>query len=323
MNPEDSRRASGFRVLAATALALFVAACSTTGATTPSANATSTTSSVRAIAPDVLSTPTHVVATASGQVGYRELGEGSPLVLITGLGASMDSWPPSFIDVLAEHHTVVEFDNAGVGESARIRSVSITSMAQETSELISALHLEHSALLGWSMGGMIAQALALAHPSQVSRLVLAATQPGTGGSLPVPRAPAAQLASGDPAKVLEVLFPRAQAAASRAYVSAILGYHGFYLADNASKMLQNVAITQWITGDVALGHQIGDLRIPTLIADGTLDELDPTANSMLLAQTIPNAKLILYPDAGHAFLFQDASSFVPAVQNFLTLTLDQ
>ena len=310
-------RANCLGVLGASALSVVLAACSANGSVTPSSENTTTTATAPTRSADVLSTPTKVVETPSGAVGYRELGKGSPLVLVTGLGASMDSWPPSFVDALAEHHTVVEFDNAGVGETARLASLSISSMAIETSELIAELHLEHPAVLGWSMGGMIAQALAVEHPSEVSRLVLAATQPGTGGSEPIPAAPAALLATGNPKNVLAVLFPQGQAAAAHAYVTAILEYSGFYLAGQIAQSLQNVAIRQWIAGDVAIGHEVGTLRIPTLIADGTLDRLDPTANSMLLARTIPHAQLIFYPDAGHAFLFQDASTFVAAVEKLL------
>ena len=74
---------------------------------------------------------------------------------------------------------------------------------------------------------------------------------------------------------------------------------------------------QWLAGQDPLGRQVGKLRVPTLVADGTLDRLDPTANDRLLAASVPGAGLILYPDAGHAFLFQDASSFIPAVERFL------
>ncbi len=130
------------------------------------------------------------------------MGAGSPLLLITGFGASMDDWPPSFVDTLAGHHEVIVLDNAGVGQTSAGASSSITAMADQTSDLMSALHLDRSAVLGWSMGGMIAQALAVDHPAQVSRLVLAATQAGTGKALPVPAKAAAQLASPDPATVL-------------------------------------------------------------------------------------------------------------------------
>ena len=302
------------RVLAASGLAVILAACGTTSSSvTPSSSATPATQAPA----NVLAAPTRIARTAAGPVGYREVGAGSPLLLITGFGASMDDWPPSFVDTLAGHHTVIVFDNAGVGQTAPAASSSITAMADQTSDLISALHLHRSAVLGWSMGGMIAQALAVDHPAQVSRLVLAAPQAGTGKALPVPAQAAAQLASPNPATVLAVLFPPDQTSAASAYVTGILQYPSFYAATAATKASQGLAIQQWLAGQDPPGRQIGKLRVPTLVADGTLDQLDPTANDRLLAGSVPGARLILYPDAGHAFLFQDASSFIPAVERFL------
>lgn len=137
--------------------------------------------------PDALTAPTQVVRTSAGTVAYRELGSGSPLLLIVGAGASMDGWPPSFVDALAAHHKVVVFDNAGIGRTSAVSApalLSVAAMASQTSALISALRLHRPAVLGWSIGGMIAQDLAVTHPAQVSRLVLAATTAGTGKALP-------------------------------------------------------------------------------------------------------------------------------------------
>jgi pimeloyl-ACP methyl ester carboxylesterase len=247
----------------------------------------------------VVNAPTKIARTAAGPVGYRELGTGSPILLIMGLGGSMDDWQPAFVAALAADHRVVVFDNAGVGQTGAVSS------------------LGRTAVLGWSMGGMIAQALAVLHPAQVSRLVLAATQAGTGHALPVPAAAGAAAVSTDPNTVLSVLFPADQAAAERTYVIGILRYPDFYQAPRAVIADQAVAVQQWIAGKEAAGHQIGQLRVPTLVADGTVDQLDPVANDRLLAATVPGAKLILYPGAGHAFLFQDLFSFISAVQGFL------
>ncbi len=123
--------------------------------------------------PDVLTAPVQVVRTPDGTVAYRELGSGPALLLIMGAGASMDGWPPSMVDALAAHHEVVLFDNAGVGRTSAVAapaSLSITAMTSQTSALISALGLRRPAVLGWSMGGMIAQALAVSHPAQVGYL---------------------------------------------------------------------------------------------------------------------------------------------------------
>ena len=290
--------------------------------TTPAgASPASTSASGAAVGPSaaVVNAPTKIAHTAAGPVGYREVGAGSPVLLVMGLSGSMDDWQPAFVAGLATDHTVVVFDNAGVGQTAALSPpLSITAMANQASALISALGLGRTAVLGWSMGGMIAQALAVLHPAQVSRLVLAATQPGTGHALPVPAAAAAAVVSPDPSTVLSVLFPPDQAAAERIYTIGILRYPDFYQASRAVTSAQGLAVQQWIAGNDPAGRQLGQLRLPTLVADGTEDQLDPVANDRLLADTIPAAKLILYPDAGHAFLFQDLASFLHAVQQFLT-----
>jgi len=267
---------------------------------------------------DVISAQMRVAHTAAGPVGYREVGSGSPLLLIMGSSGSMDYWAPSFVDALAAHHTVVVFDNAGVGKTAALSSpLTITAMANQTSALIAKLRLHRPAVLGWSMGGMIAQALAVLHPRQVSRLILAARQAGTGKSLPIPPGPAATLAGPNPVAALSVIFPPDQAGAAQAYVKGILQYKPFYTASAGTNNRQTAAIARWMAGKDRAGRELATLRLPTLVADGTRDELDPTANDRLLDKTIPGARLILYPDAGHAFLFQDAPAFEAKVESFL------
>jgi len=268
--------------------------------------------------PDVLTAPIRAVRTSAGTVAYRELGSGPPLLLITGGGASMDGWPPGFVDALAAHHTVVVFDNAGVGRTSAVSApalLSITAMASQTSALISALRLHRPAVLGWSMGGMIAQALAVSHPAQVSRLILAATAVGTGKAVPLPPY-TSTVFDLNPAKQVAQLFPENQAAAARAYLNDILQYPGSYGVPAATSRSQVLAVRRWMAGQDAAGRLVGDLRVPTLVADGTQDQFIGTANDRLLASSVPGAKLLLFPDAGHAFLFQDAARFIRAVETF-------
>jgi pimeloyl-ACP methyl ester carboxylesterase len=301
----------GYRAAAAAALAIVCGA----GAAAPAPASTRTPSSGP---PDIVTAPTLVARTTAGDVGYREVGSGSPVLLITGFSGSMDDWAPSFVDALAAHHTVIVFDNAGIGDTAALPSpLSISAMAGQTSALISALRLRQPAVLGWSMGGMVAQALAVLHPRQVSRLILAATQAGTGASLPIPPAAQAAAASSNPAVVLSVLFPADQAAAAAAYLMGIVQYPGRYPVSQAVKTEQEAAIQQWMAGQDPAGLRLSQIRARTLVADGTLDQLDPVSNDRLLARGIPRAYLLLYPDAGHAFLFQDTARFVPAVERFL------
>ncbi len=268
--------------------------------------------------PGVVAAPVRVAVTDDGDVGYREIGSGPPLLLIMGLGGTMDDWSPSFVDALAARHQVVVFDNAGVGETAGIAPpLTVTGMADQTSALISALHLSPTSVLGWSMGGMIAQALAALHPSQVSRLVLAATQAGTGKAVPPAAVAAAAASSDDPGAVLSVLFPASASAAAQRYALSVLRYPGFYTVPPKLKAAQGTAIDQWFAGTGAAGREVASVKVPTLVADGMEDVLDPVSNDRQLAGLIKRAQLALYPGAGHAFWFQDERGFVARLGTFL------
>jgi pimeloyl-ACP methyl ester carboxylesterase len=166
------------------------------------------------------------------------------------------------------------------------------------------------------MGGMIAQDLAVRHPAQVSRLILAATAAGTGKALPLP--PYTLTVFGlDPAKQVATLFPKDQAAAARAYLNAVLQYPGSYGVPAATSRSQVRAVQRWLAGQDPAGHLVGDIRVPTLVADGTRDQFTGPANARLLAGSVPGAKLLLFDDAGHAFLFQDAARFTRTVETFM------
>lgn len=200
--------------------AALVAAGSTGLGAAPRAGAAS--------APSITAVPTRVAHTTLGAVGYREVGHGPALLMITGFSAGMDDWAPSFVDALAAHFRVVLFDNAGVGRTASLPApLTVPEMAAQTSALITALGLGRCDVLGWSMGGMVAQSLAVTHAGQVRRLVLAATQAGTGTAAPVPSAAQAALESGNPGAALRLLFPAAQAAATKRYVDGIFAYHAY------------------------------------------------------------------------------------------------
>jgi pimeloyl-ACP methyl ester carboxylesterase len=274
--------------------------------------------SLPASARAVVSAPVRIAHTRLGTVGYRIVGTGPPLILITGYTATMDSWDPRFVGALAKRYRVVIFDNAGVGRTQALPApLTIDAMANQTSALIDALGLGRPDVLGWSMGGTIAQALAILHPAQVRRLVLCATFPGTGKIAPAPRAAAQALTSGNSQEVMAVLFPADQAAAQQAYLAAVAAYPPHRPAPAAAIAAQGHALNVWFGGTDPAGQQTATISAPTLIADGTVDRLDPVANDYALARLIGGARLKLYPDAGHAFLFHDEKAFVPLIEAFL------
>ncbi|MGO9188122.1 MAG: alpha/beta fold hydrolase [Streptosporangiaceae bacterium] len=275
-------------------------------------------SAARVTAVSVASAPVRIAHTRLGAVAYRAVGSGPPLVLITGYSGTMEGWDRRLVDSLARHYHVVIFDNAGVGQTQPLRGpVSIDAVANQTSALIGALGLGRPDVLGWSMGSMIAQALAVLHPDQVRRLVLCASYPGNGKAVRPSRQAISALNSGDPQKVMADLFPAGQTAAQDTYLAAISAYPAAPAAPAGTVTAQGHAVDAWWAGRDPAGQQTARIAVPTLIADGTADQLDPLANSHTLARLIAGSKLTLYPDAGHAFLFQDQAAFVPLIESFL------
>jgi pimeloyl-ACP methyl ester carboxylesterase len=265
-------------------------------------------STARLTSDSIVSAPVRTAATQLGAVAYRITGNGPPLVLITGYDGTMQNWDPRLVDALAQHYRVVIFDNAGIGPTAALPApLSIDAMANQTSALINTLGLGRPDVLGWSMGSLIAQALAVLHPDQVRRLVLCASWPGNGQGI---RPSAQALNSGE-------LFPANQTTAQNTYDAAISAYPPVPAAPAATLTAQLNAIDQWWAGRDPAGTQAAKIAAPTLIADGTEDQFVPLANNHILASLIPGARLTLYPDAGHAFLFQDQTAFVPLIESFL------
>ena len=274
------------------------------------------TQSGQAGTPSVVSSPVRVAHTSLGTVGYRIVGSGPPLVMITGYPTTMEDWDPRLVNALARHYRVVIFDNAGIGDTQQLPGpLTIDAMARQTGALIKALRLPKPDVLGWSMGGMIAQALAVLDPPEVRRLVLCATFPGTGATVPLTTI--AALTRLAPQQVETVLFPPNQVKAYNAYGAAISGFPSAAAPPKAVLAAQRRAVTQWWTGKDPAGRKTAAISAPTLIADGSADWVDPVANARALARLIPAAKLVLYPDAAHAFLFQDATQFAAAVESFL------
>jgi pimeloyl-ACP methyl ester carboxylesterase len=163
---------------------------------------------------------------------------------------------------------------------------------------------------------MIAQALAVLHPSQVSKLVLAATQAGTGKAVPPSAAAQAAVDSDSPSVELSVLFPPSAIAAAQLYGFSVLRYPDLYVVLPKVKVEQTTAIDQWFAGSVASGRDVTSLKVPTLVADGSEDALDPVSNDKQLAGLIKGAELTLYSGAGHAFWFQDESAFLARLGAF-------
>lgn len=265
----------------------------------------------------VVDVPVKVISTSQGDVGYRIYGEGPPLVLIMGYAGNMETWDPQFVDELARHFRVIIFDNAGVGRSAARRPLTVSAMADQTSALITALHLGSPDVLGWSMGSMIAQALAIRHPGQVHRLVLCATYPGTGNTLRPNQKDIDALTGTNPAAGQADLFPADQTIAAAAFSGSVAAYPSSAPTTKSIVENQANAVLAWWGGRDPASHGAHRIDVPTLVADGANDLIDASVNDRAVASQIRGARLVLYPDAGHAFLFQEGAAFTFLVRSFL------
>jgi pimeloyl-ACP methyl ester carboxylesterase len=273
--------------------------------------------------PTAATAPTKTIRAGRLTIGYRSIGTGRPVVLIMGLAGSIDAWQPSFLDDLAaQGRRVIVFDNEGVGRTTmRPGKLTIRRMGDDTAALIKALHLRRPDVMGWSMGGMIAQSFAVRHPDSVRRLVLMATSPGDGGFV-VPRPDALALLAANPFNqlaLLDQLFPPSQKAVKSRYIGEVASRRNYApLAPQTTIDAQLPATTDWAAAKEPEGARVKRLKLPVLIGGGKLDHLLPVGNQRHLAKVIPGAKLVVYPDASHGFFYQHEKKFLRRVDAFLT-----
>jgi pimeloyl-ACP methyl ester carboxylesterase len=262
------------------------------------------------------------------RIGYRVLNpaaRGTPLVLITGYGATMAEWDPAFVARLATHRRVVMFDNRGMGNSTGpVDRLTVALMARDAAGLINLLKLRHPDVLGWSMGGFIAQQLALDEPGLVHRLILASTDPGSPHTVPGKPSVIRVLTSpqSTPTTLLPILFPARAQAAGVAWLHAIAAQPGLtgadFTAPAATLAAQKIATTaDWLrAGDGTYAH-LPRLTAPTLVAVGADDVIVPPRNAGLLLRRLPDVVGLLVPGAGHAFLFQQPAAVASSFSGFL------
>ncbi|MGW6897568.1 alpha/beta fold hydrolase [Streptomyces sp. NPDC054919] len=270
--------------------------------------------------------PDEFVEVNGTRVAYRSLGRGDgvPLVLLSRFRGTMDDWDPLFVDALAEARPVILFDNAGIGRSGGQTPSTVTEMAEIAAAFITTVVDTPVDVLGFSLGGYVAQRLALAHPELVRRLMLAGTGPGAGeGILPAkPQVAPLKSAPQMDSAVLRALFFTESTAGLNAAKEVWERTHQHPNREpevpRESYERQIEAIAHWSSprGDAAYG-ELGRLTLPVLVANGHDDVMIPTVNSFIMSQLLPNAQLVIYPDSGHGFLFQYAEIFARASNEFL------
>jgi pimeloyl-ACP methyl ester carboxylesterase len=270
------------------------------------------------------------VSAASGvEYVYRDTGGGRggevPLVLLQHFRGNLDNWDPALVDALAVNRRVVAFDNAGVGGSAGITPAAMAEMARDAIAFIVALELGPVDLLGFSIGSFVAQEIALIRPALVRRLILASSAP-QGAAGMHGWAPAVIGAVGtphtSPDAYLRVFFTASAASHQAGTESLHRQYARQQDRDQATswqtRLAQYDAVCTWGIPDHALLPRVSAIEVPVFIANGDRDPMIRPHYSYLLAGLIPQARVKIYPDAAHGFLFQHHTAFAADVDAFLT-----
>jgi pimeloyl-ACP methyl ester carboxylesterase len=268
--------------------------------------------------------PTRTVTADAVTFAYRELGSrsGVPVVFLTHLAAVLDNWDPRVVDGIAAKHRVITFDNRGVGASTGSTPTTIEEMAKDAVTFIRALGLEQVDILSFSMGGMIAQVIAQTEPQLIRRLILAGTGPAGGeGIKNVTRIShfdtvRALLTLQDPKQFLFFTRTANGRRAGKEFLARLK--ERTQDRDKAISLIsyfsQLKAIHRW---GLARPQDLSVIQQPVLVANGDDDRMVPTQNSADMARRLPDAELVIYPDAGHGGIFQFHEQFVPTALEFL------
>jgi len=252
------------------------------------------------------------------KLGYRLYGNGYPLVMIMGYGNTMRLWEPILIRSLSSYYKLVIFDNRGMGSTETGQSpFSIEQFADDTAGLMDALDIRQAHVLGWSMGALIAEEVALRHPGKVNKLILYAAH--CNANLFPPKPEVIQKltdTSGSPQeqgmRFISTLFPLEWLKDSQERIKEIF-YRPLGSIPPETMNKQSMAIGKW----KGCCDRLGEIKNSTLVITGADDILVPPQNAHYLAEKIPDARLALYENGGHGLMFQYPEKISGKVIDFL------
>jgi pimeloyl-ACP methyl ester carboxylesterase len=269
--------------------------------------------------------PTRTITAGGVQFAYRELGTnnpGTPVVFLVHLAAVLDNWDPRLVDGLAAQHHVIAFDNRGIGASSGSPATSIEQMAKDAITFINALNFKQVDLFGFSMGGMIAQEIALMEPQLVRKMIIAGTGPAGGeGISKVARVTYLDMIRGflthqDPKQFLFFTRTPNGIRAGKEFLTRLKER-----SQDRDKEITVTALQAQLTALRRWGSKapadLSKIQQPVLVANGDSDRMVPTKNTHDLARRLPHSDLVIYPDAGHGGVFQFHADFVPKALEFL------
>ena len=263
--------------------------------------------------------PTMELATGP-TVNYVRRGSGEPMLLVQGMSGTHLSWGEPFLTELERDFDLVAYDHRGVGRSSAVTDpFSIAELADDAAALMDALGWETAHVVGISMGGMVAQELALRHPQRIRTLTLGCTYCGGEGSALASSEVSSKLAeammSGDPDRAIATAY---EVNVSPGYSADKSAYATFYEMATALPtpvpviMLQMQAIQAHDTLD-----RLGQIEAPTLVIHGTDDEMLPHSNAVLIASRIPGARLETLEDVGHMFWWEQPERSAAAIRSLV------
>ncbi|VVN03520.1 Putative aminoacrylate hydrolase RutD [Pseudomonas fluorescens] len=269
--------------------------------------------------------PNQFIEADGVRYAYRQLGSqsGVPVILLQHFRGNMDYWDPALTDGLAKQRPVYLFDNAGVGLSGGETPDSFEAMADNVAAFARARGLTQVDVLGFSIGGMVAQEVALRHPELVRKLILAGTSPRGGVPGNDPKVPGIALretiaSQEETAYLFFDPAPSSQQAARDFWERRHQRSEGLdKLASMKAIAAQGAALGKWNSPGDGTFSQLNQISQPTLVVNGSNDVMVPTQNSFTLQQHIPDARLLIYPSSGHGALFQYADDFVIQANAFL------
>lgn len=275
-----------------------------------------------------ITAPTQFLQARSGKYAYRRFGSGSklPLLCLQHFTGTLDNWDPAVTDPLAQDREVILFESAGVGRSSGTVPETIAGMAAHALAFLDGLGLKTCDVLGFSLGGMVTQQMALERPSIFRRVILVGTAPRGGEDIMHLDKPGIARHLQNPAlkgyAVLQKIFfapTDSSQAAGAAFLERLMqrSQDREPVSGPAVAQAQMAAFREW---EQVAGARFSDLekvRHPTLVVNGVFDEMIPVVNSYWLSAHLPNAVLLTYPDSGHGSLFQFHDSFVRQAGAFL------
>jgi pimeloyl-ACP methyl ester carboxylesterase len=241
------------------------------------------------------------------ELSYERAGSGPPLLMIMGMSGTFDHWGAALLDELRRDFETIVYDHRGVGASSRLEGpITIAELAEDAAGLMAALGLDSAHVLGISMGGMVAQELALAHPERIRTLALGCTYCGGEGSALTSEAVMRRLAegtsSGDRERAIRIAW---EVNVSPEFAANDDAYARFLEVGRRRAVSFEVILEQMraITRHDTSARLPG-LALPTLVIHGTLDQMLPVQNGRMIAGLIPGSRLEIFDGAGHMFFLE-------------------